>query len=129
LNIVKTRTKKSSAIFLIIVFFAGTFALSLSPSFIIGKAQGEAKYGSKYYNSEYYPPAYESNEYPPKDPPPDIIVPIDFPRIQEAINEANEGDVIKVLPGTYTEQLNIAKSLTIIGSGAKATIIEAPLSL
>ena len=129
MNIVKTRTKKSNAIFLVIVFFAGTFALSLSPSFIIGKAQGEAKYGSKYYNPEYYPPAYESNEYQPKYPPPDIIVPIHFPRIQEAINEANEGDVIKVLPGTYTEQLNIAKSLTIIGSGAKATIIEAPLPL
>ncbi|MGE5862221.1 MAG: hypothetical protein ACM31H_00475 [Nitrososphaerales archaeon] len=130
MNIVKTRTKKSSAIFLIIVFFAGTFALSLSPSFIIGKVQGEAEYGYKYYNSEYYPPAYESNGYPPKDPSPDIIVPsIDFPRIQEAINEANEGDVIKVLPGTYTEQLNISKSLTIIGSGAKDTIIEAPLAL
>lgn len=60
---------------------------------------------------------------------PDIVVPIDFLTIQKAIDAANEGDVIKVLPGTYTEQLNITKSLTIIGSGAKSTIIETPLPL
>jgi pectin methylesterase-like acyl-CoA thioesterase len=66
----------------------------------------------------------------PKDPYyPDIVVPIDFLTIQKAIDAANEGDVIKVLPGTYTEQLNITKSLTIIGSGAKSTIIETPLPL
>ena len=59
----------------------------------------------------------------PKDPYPDIVVPIDFPTIQEAIDEANVGDVIKVLSGTYTEQLTISKSLTIIGSGAESAII------
>ena len=57
---------------------------------------------------------------------PDIVVPIDFDTIQEAINAANEGDVIKVLPGTYTEQITISKNLTLIGSGAKSTIIEVP---
>ena len=61
-----------------------------------------------------------------KNPSLPIVVPIDFETIQEAIDAADEGDVIKVLPGTYTEQLNITKSLTIIGSGAKSTIIEAP---
>ena len=65
--------------------------------------------------------------YPPKNPiSPDIVVPVDFPTIQQAINEANEGDIIEVLPGTYIEQLTINKTLTIIGSGVKSTIIEAP---
>jgi Right handed beta helix region len=65
--------------------------------------------------------------YPPKNPIfPDIVVPVDFPTIQQAINEANEGDIIEVLPGTYIEQLTINKTLTIIGSGVKSTIIEAP---
>jgi hypothetical protein len=54
---------------------------------------------------------------------PDITVPTDFPTIQAAINASNPGDTIKVLPGTYTEQLTISKNLTIIGSGAKSTIV------
>ena len=57
---------------------------------------------------------------------PDITVPTDFPTIQAAINASNPGDTIKVLPGTYTEQLTISKNLTIIGSGAKSTIVESP---
>jgi hypothetical protein len=128
-------TTKTSALFLVIVLVVGTFALSLSSSFIIEvQAQAESEYRYDYnddnnYNSaEYYPPEYESNGYMQKDHYPDIIVPINFPTIQSAIDAADEGDV-KVLPGTYTEQLNIAKSLTIIGSGAKSTIIEAPLPL
>ena len=58
-----------------------------------------------------------------------ITVPRDYPNIQSAIDAANHGDTIKVLPGTYTEQLTISKSLTLIGSGAKATIIKAPATL
>jgi hypothetical protein len=101
------------------------------------------------YNSEEYPPQsydypqqssseeYEYNNendnyyYPSTKEPisADIVVPIDFPTIQEAIDAANEGDVIKVLPGTYTEQITISKNITIIGSSAKSTIIEAPLPL
>ena len=102
--------------FFIIVFFAGTFALFLSP-FIIGEVQTqeEAEYKYKYYNSEYYSLVYESDDYLPKYPLPDIIVSIDFPTIQKAVDAANEDDIIKVLPGTYTEQLHIAKSVTIIG--------------
>ena len=87
----------------------------------------------EYPKSEYPQNEYESNQekdfynYPPTESIyPDIVVPIDFPTIQDAINAANEGDVIKVLPGTYTEQLTISKNITIIGSGAKSTIIEAP---
>ncbi len=110
----------------------GTFALSLSPFFIIevqAQAISEYRYDNN-YNSKY-PLAYEydkkkHNYYHQINPPADIVVPIDFPTIQKAIDEANEGDVIKVLPGTYTEQLTISKSLTLIGSGAKSTIIVAP---
>jgi hypothetical protein len=58
-----------------------------------------------------------------------ITVPRDYPTIQSAIDEASPGDTIKVLPGTYTEQLTISKSLTLVGSGAKATIIKAPTQL
>ena len=134
--------KKTNAIFLIILLIGGTFVVIFPSSFIIGKVQSqtaESEYGydnnnnnnNNYNSAEYYPPEYESNDgYMQKDSYyPDIVVPIDFPTIQAAIDEADEGDVIKVLPGTYTEQLNIAKSLTIIGSGAKSTIIEAPLPL
>jgi hypothetical protein len=99
---------------------------------------------SEYPPSEYPPSEYPPSEYPPSDyesnqendyynyPPTenhvsvDIVVPIDFDTIQEAINAANEGDVIKVLSGTYIEQITINKTLTIIGSGTKSTIIEAP---
>ena len=92
-------------------------------------------------NNNYYPSKdYENNKkYVCKNGPfegffvssvefckPDITVPTDFPTIQAAINASNPGDTIKVLPGTYTEQLTINKSLTIIGSGAKSTIIQAP---
>ena len=87
----------------------------------------------EYPKSEYPQNEYESNQendyynYPPTESNyPDIVVPIDFPTIQDAINAANEGDIIKVLPGTYTEQLTISKNITIIGSGAESTIIEAP---
>ena len=91
----------------------------------------------EYPPSEYPQSDYESNQendyynYPPTEDPVsvDIVVPIDFDTIQEAINAANEGDVIKVLPGNYIEQITINKTLTIIGSGAKSTIIEAPAVL
>jgi hypothetical protein len=127
----KTIKKKSSAIFLLVVLITGTFALSLSSplSFIIIDVQAQNEEYSEYgYNDNNYNSEYSDNKkyYPPKDPPADIVVPTDFPKIQEAMDAANEGDVIKVLPGTYTEQLTISKSLTLLGSGPKSTIIEAP---
>ena len=148
------KTAKINSIFLAIVLIAGTFA-AVYPSFIIGiQAQADYEYENGYgydnynndsYNSAEYPSPsyeypqqaydeYESNQendyynYPPTENPVsvDIVVPIDFETIQEAINAANEGDVIKVLPSTYIEQITINKTLTIIDSDAESTIIEAP---
>lgn len=58
-----------------------------------------------------------------------LIVPTQFPTIQAAINAASSGNTVKVLPGTYTEQVSINKNLILIGSGAKSTIIKAPAVL
>jgi hypothetical protein len=128
-----TITKQTNAIFLLVVLVTGTFAAVYPSSFSIGDVQAQiADYGYKDkngYNSKEYPQdyGYDKKYYPPnKDPPADIVVPRDFPKIQQAINAAEEGDVIKVLPGIYTEQLTISKSLTLLGSGEKSTIIEAP---
>ena len=148
MSIIKA-TAKINSIFLAVVLTVGTL-VAVHPSFIIGvQAQAEYGYDNNSYNSEYTPSEYTPSEYPPSEYPPydyesnqendyynypptenpvsvDIVVPFDFPTIQEAINAANEGDVIKVLPGTYIEQITINKTLTIIGSDAESTIIEAP---
>ena len=58
-----------------------------------------------------------------------ITVPRDYPTIQSAIDAASPGDTIKVLSGTYTEQIILTKDLKIIGSGAKSTVIQAPAVL
>jgi len=96
---------------------------------------------SYYSNNNYYPSKDSDNnkKIVCKDGPfeglltsslefckPDITVPTDFPTIQAAISASSPGDTIKVLPGTYIEQITISKNLTIIGSGAKSTIIAAP---
>lgn len=46
-----------------------------------------------------------------------IKVPKDYPTIGEAIDAANPGDVIIVLPGVYKENIVIYKKLTLIGVG------------
>lgn len=60
---------------------------------------------------------------------PKLTVPTDFPTIQAAVDAARPGATITVLAGTYVEQVRIAKSLKIVGSGAHSTVIAAPAVL
>ena len=60
---------------------------------------------------------------------PVLVVPSGYPTIQAAVDAANPGDRIKVLPGSYVEQVSVGKNLTITGSGIGSTIIRAPATL
>jgi parallel beta-helix repeat protein len=53
-----------------------------------------------------------------------IVVPDSYPTIQEAINNAVDGDTILVEAGTYHEHVLVNKTVTIIGAGADTTIID-----
>lgn len=57
--------------------------------------------------------------------PPQIKVPTDYPTIQQAINVATIGSTILVLNGTYSEQLTVNKTLSLIGENKSTTIINA----
>jgi parallel beta-helix repeat protein len=53
-----------------------------------------------------------------------ITVPEDFPTIQEAINNANSGDRVYVRAGTYYENIEVNKTVSLIGENAQNTIID-----
>jgi len=53
-----------------------------------------------------------------------LIVPDDYPTIQEAINNVNPGDTIFVRRGTYSENLIINKTITLIGEDRENTVID-----
>ena len=53
-----------------------------------------------------------------------IIVPTDYPTIQEAINGASGGDTIYVLNGEYRENVVVNKTVSLIGESESATIID-----
>ncbi|MEM3578286.1 MAG: NosD domain-containing protein [Candidatus Bathyarchaeia archaeon] len=59
-----------------------------------------------------------------KTEPVTIIVPDNYPTIQEAINAANTGDTILVLEGTYIENVIVNKTVTLIGENLQNTIID-----
>jgi len=53
-----------------------------------------------------------------------IVVPRDYPTIQQAINHAKDGDTIRVWRGTYKENIVVNKMLNIMGNGSSVTIID-----
>jgi len=55
----------------------------------------------------------------------DIVVPRDYDLIQDAIDEAEPGDDVKVLPGIYTENVTMRDGINLIGSGPDVTTIVA----
>ena len=58
-----------------------------------------------------------------------LLVPTQFQTIQLAVDSAKPGDSVKILPGIYTEQVNISKNLHVSGSGAANTFVKAPITL
>ena len=52
-----------------------------------------------------------------------LAVPQDYPTINEAINHASSGDTVSVQKGIYFENLQINKSISIVGEDAKSTTI------
>ncbi len=54
-----------------------------------------------------------------------IYVPDDYPTIQQAINAALDGDSIFVHNGTYSENIVVNKTVTLIGENEENTIITA----
>jgi parallel beta-helix repeat protein len=65
------------------------------------------------------------NIQPVKSEPRTIIVPDEYPTIQEAINAANPGDTIYVKAGIYSELISIEKNgLRIVGEEKTETIVD-----
>jgi parallel beta-helix repeat protein len=52
-----------------------------------------------------------------------ITVPTDYSTISEAINHASDGDIIAVQSGVYHENLQVNKSISIIGQNNQNTIL------
>lgn len=48
-----------------------------------------------------------------------------YTRIQDAINNSNNGDTITVAAGIYNENVVVNKSVSLIGAGAEVTIVQA----
>lgn len=53
-----------------------------------------------------------------------IVVPDDYPTIQQAIGASSVGDTVYVRVGTYYEHLTIDRSLTLEGEDRDATVID-----
>jgi parallel beta-helix repeat protein len=61
---------------------------------------------------------------PVKASPKVIYVPDDYAKIQWAVGNATDGDTIFVRSGTYSENIVIDKSITLIGENRNSTIID-----
>jgi parallel beta-helix repeat protein len=53
-----------------------------------------------------------------------IVVPDDFPTIQEAINKARSGDTIHIKASTFRENVFVNKSISLIGENRYNTVID-----
>ena len=53
-----------------------------------------------------------------------IIVPDDYPTIQEAVDAADDGDTIYVRRGTYYERVNVTKTVNVVGECREETIVN-----
>lgn len=53
-----------------------------------------------------------------------IIVPDNYPTIQEGINHAIDGDTVFVRAGTYHENVNVNETVSLIGEDRDATVID-----
>jgi parallel beta-helix repeat protein len=58
-----------------------------------------------------------------------IIVPTDYLSIQDAINNAVDGDTVYVKKGTYVENPIVNKSVSLVGEDRDATIIDVTAGL
>ena len=64
------------------------------------------------------------NIQPAKTEPATIVVPDDYPTIQEAINAASDGDTVFVRSGTYYENVIVNKSVSLFGENPDTTTID-----
>ena len=55
-----------------------------------------------------------------------VIIPIDYPTIQEGLDNVSEGDTILVFPGIYYENIDWPNmnGIKLIGSGQEDCIID-----
>jgi parallel beta-helix repeat protein len=61
---------------------------------------------------------------PAKTLPTTVIVPDDFPTIQEAINNAADWDTVFVRAGTYYEHVVVNRTISLVGENMSTTIIN-----
>jgi hypothetical protein len=54
-----------------------------------------------------------------------LEVPAQYASIQDAVDAAAPGDIVKVAPGTYTESVHLRPGVCLVGSGARVTTLEA----
>jgi len=54
----------------------------------------------------------------------ELRVPAQYPTIQAAIEAAQDGDTILIAPGTYRENLTVAKRVTLVGTDRDTVILD-----